>query len=331
MTEHAEQVAVIDWCNANEGRYPALRWIYSSLNGIFIPAPPKTRAKIINHMKAEGMKKGIPDLFLPAARHGYHGLFIEMKYGSNTPTIEQKDFMKFADGEGYLDAVCNGADEAIETLEWYMKGSTMDGYSVHKIEYKTAKPWILNRHYAKRMPPISHVFGLFENNILVGVVSYGIPASPYLCKGVCGDKWRKNVLELNRLVLLNNKKNEASYLIANTLSLLPQPSIIISYADTKMNHIGYVYQATNWLYTGCTKARTDMYSDSGHSRHNNGDPKIRQDRSAKHRYIFFVGNKRQVKEMRSSLNYLVLSYPKGDIVKYEVSYKDATQIIMTNL
>ena len=206
----------------------------------------------------------------------------------------------------------------------------MQTYSVQHIEYKTAKPWILNRHYAKRMPSISHAFGLFENNLLVGVVSYGVPASHTLCKGVCGDEWRKNVLELNRLVLLNNKKNEASYLVANTLKLLPQPSIVVSYADTKWNHVGYVYQATNWLYTGCTKARTDMFSETGHSRHNNGDPTVRQDRSAKHRYIFFVGNKRQVKQMREVLKYEVLPYPKGDSLKYEVSPSDvgALQTVM---
>lgn len=206
----------------------------------------------------------------------------------------------------------------------------MQTYSVQQIEYKTAKPWILNRHYAKRMPSISYAFGLFESNLLVGVISYGIPASPFLCKGVCGDEWRKNVLELNRLVLLNNKKNEASYLVANTLKLLPQPSIIVSYADTKWNHVGYVYQATNWLYTGCTKARTDMFSEAGHSRHNNGDPTVRQDRSAKHRYVFFVGNKRQVKQMRAALNYPIMPYPKGDSLKYEVSPDDvgALQIVM---
>lgn len=120
MTEHAEQTLVVRWASDNEWRYPPLRWLHSSLNGIVIPAPPKVRAKIINHMKAEGMKKGIPDLSLPVARRGYHGLFIEMKIGYNKPTDEQKDFMAFAESEGYLDKVCYSSDEAIETLEWYL-------------------------------------------------------------------------------------------------------------------------------------------------------------------------------------------------------------------
>ena len=123
MSEHSEQAAVIQWARINEFRYPELRWLYSSLNGIVIPAAPMTRAKIINHMKAEGMKPGVPDLFLPVARRGYHGLFIEMKReDGGTVSPLQKEFMQFAEEQGYLDKVCYGCDEAMEALEWYMKG-----------------------------------------------------------------------------------------------------------------------------------------------------------------------------------------------------------------
>jgi hypothetical protein len=121
MSEHAEQSAVITWANMMTGAYPELRWLHSSLNGIVIPAPLAIRARIINAQKAAGMKKGIPDLFLPVARHGYHGLFIEMKVNNNKPTEEQKEFMAFAEEQGYLDKVCYGADEAIDALKWYLE------------------------------------------------------------------------------------------------------------------------------------------------------------------------------------------------------------------
>lgn len=120
MSEHSEQAAVITWARMSEGRFPELRWLHSSLNGIFIPAAPGVRVRIISHMKAEGMKKGIPDLFLPVARGNYHGLYIEMKTQTGRPTPEQIDFMQFADEQGYLDKVCFGTDEAIESLEWYL-------------------------------------------------------------------------------------------------------------------------------------------------------------------------------------------------------------------
>ena len=55
-------------------------------------------------------------------------------------------------------------------------------YEVQQIHYEATKPFILELHYSKRMPSISYAYGLFRNNMLVGIVSYGSPASPSLCK-----------------------------------------------------------------------------------------------------------------------------------------------------
>lgn len=121
MTEHSEQRMVIDWAERKQIEYPELKWLHSSLNGIFIPAPPAIRARIINHMKAEGMKKGIPDLFLPVARRDYHGLYIELKRSDGGRVREeQNEFLEFAASQGYYSQVCYGYDEAVETLEWYL-------------------------------------------------------------------------------------------------------------------------------------------------------------------------------------------------------------------
>ena len=191
------------------------------------------------------------------------------------------------------------------------KSNFMFGYTVQKISYNETKPFILNIHYAKRMPSISHAFGLFKNDDMVGIVTYGSPASPSLCKGICGENWRKNVIELNRLVLLNNIKNEASYLVSSSLKMLPFPLIVVSYADSAQNHVGYIYQASNFLFTGTTKPRTDMASKDGkHSRHSLNDRTDRVNRSAKHRYVIFVGDKRQKKLMLKDLRYPILDYPK---------------------
>ena len=77
-------------------------------------------------------------------------------------------------------------------------------YQILRISYNSTKPYIMGIHYAKRMPSISYAFGLFKNEILVGVVTYGSPPSQSLCKGIAGDKHKKKVIELNRLVLKNN-------------------------------------------------------------------------------------------------------------------------------
>lgn len=159
---------------------------------------------------------------------------------------------------------------------------------IERITYDMTKPFLLGVHYARRMPCVQYAFGLYDDH-LIGVVTYGQPASPSLCKGVAGEANRKHVLELNRLVILPeyNGSNCASYLVANTLKMLPNRTFVVSYADWGgWHHVGYVYQATNWIYTGMTKSRTDKFSESGHSRHYAKDESRRQLRTAKHRYIY---------------------------------------------
>ena len=194
--------------------------------------------------------------------------------------------------------------------------------TVRRISYEDTKPFILGIHYARRMPCVQYAFGLFVGGVLIGCVTYGQPASPFLCKGLAGPENRKNVLELNRLVILPeyNGSNSASFLVGQSLKMLPSHSFVVSYADYGgWGHVGYVYQATNFLYTGMTKARTDKYSESGHPRHYLPNETRRQPRSAKHRYVYLVGDRRDRKQMRKELRYPVLTeYPKGDTRRYDV-------------
>lgn len=209
----------------------------------------------------------------------------------------------------------------------------MINLKVEIISREETKPFILNMHYAGRMPSISYSFGLFdEADKLVGVVTYGKPASNSLCIGVCGSDLASKVFELNRLVLNPNlPKNSASKLVGGSLKLLKQHNlIIVSYADTAMSHIGYVYQATNWLYTGSTPSRTDKFVPKGkHSRHYKSEdkPKYRVFRSSKHRYVYFAGDKGFCKATKALLNYKVQSYPKGDSVNYELGTKIGRKLL----
>jgi hypothetical protein len=200
--------------------------------------------------------------------------------------------------------------------------------TVNEIQSWECEQWVLRKHYAKRMPPISYAYGLYEDKELIGVVTYGSPPSRPLCVGVCGKEHADKVLELNRLVLADNHKNHASMLVGRSLRLLPPPKIIVSFADTKQGHVGYVYQATNWLYTGLSAARNDRVSE-GDGRH----PRTGFDpngtlipRSAKHRYVFFVGNRKDVKDLKACLNYPPQPYPKGDSARYDSSGGVQTQM-----
>ena len=208
-----------------------------------------------------------------------------------------------------------------------------DKYIIKSIDSFQCKDWLLHKHYAKRLCSISYSFGLFENNILIGVCTFGSPASRSLCIGVCGLENAHKVLELNRLCVNDGlEKNTLSYFVYNCLKSLPNDLIIVSYADTLQGHNGYIYQATNWIYTGATKERTDIGSENGkHSRHydKNIDKKLnRKFRSSKHRYIYFIGTKRQTKLLKSQLKYQKQEYPKGENKRYDSSY---TPIIQAQL
>jgi len=210
----------------------------------------------------------------------------------------------------------------------------MKNYKVIKIQKGLCYDLIERSHYLKRLPSITYAFGLYNNNELVGACTFGSPPSLNLCEGVCGKEFKSEVLELNRLFLVNNQKNLASFFVSRALKMLPKPSIVVSYADKNSGHCGYVYQATNFIYTGLSEKRTDLKSDTGlHSRTNwrnakKGDLREHVERPRKHRYIYIVGSKSERNLRRQKLNYKILNYPKTDNENYDVSYIPSLQPLL---
>lgn len=206
----------------------------------------------------------------------------------------------------------------------------MMNYEVRPISREECKPYILDIHYAKRWPSISYYFGLFLDNILCGVITYGTPPSAMLRVGIAGEVFKTNILELNRLCLKDNRKNEASMLIGKSIKLLPKNKIIVSFADSEQNHLGYVYQATNFIYTGLSAKRTDWKIKGKEHLHGQtvadefrgiknrakamrekyGDNFYLKPRSRKHRYIYIHGDKIFKKAVRLALKYKMEAYPK---------------------
>lgn len=187
-----------------------------------------------------------------------------------------------------------------------------------KVIYLTAsEAWefLKPRHYAGRKPSISKAFGWEIGGKLVDVCTFGKPASPYLCKGICGGQWAQNVYELNRLCRIDKLKEPLSQFVCACLRRLrPQNWIIVSYSDRGMHHNGYIYQACNFYYTGCTKQRTDKYVPGGkHCRHykEQEQGRYRIVRTSKNRYVYFCTHDKQLKKQwLNDLNYPILPYPK---------------------
>ena len=114
-TEQQEQIAVFKWAELNSGKHPELALLFHIPNG------GKRGAKEAAIFKAAGVKRGVPDLCLPVARKGYHGLYIEMKRkkgGYAQPT--QIRWARDLERQGYAVALCHGWEEAAKVLEEYL-------------------------------------------------------------------------------------------------------------------------------------------------------------------------------------------------------------------
>ena len=180
-----------------------------------------------------------------------------------------------------------------------------------KIQVANANRVFIKNHYAHRGVPISECFGAYMKDkfrTLVGAISFGKPASNSLCEGCCGKENAYRVYELNRLWMSDIcPKNSESRFIGWSLRILKQlhPEwILVSYADTAQKHMGIIYRATNWTYTGLSAERGFDWgkNDGKHSRHSiiGGECYEKVKRSRKHRYFYFF-NKEDIK---------LLKYPK---------------------
>ena len=234
-------------------------------------------------------------------------------------------------------------------------------YTVVEIQDKELlKPWILEKHYAKRLPSVIFPFGLYDlkEKDFCGICTYGMPAPKMNYGKSFFNDLKINTYELTRLVINEGlPKNILSFFVSQTFKFLKKPVCIVSFADPNKGHNGYIYQATNWLYTGLSQkgGKSKHWILNGRDFHGknvtvkkmkklflnfdnsktlkdnwilNGGEIIEE--KQKHRYIMLLGTKKEKKEMINKLKVNVLPYPKGDNKNYEcpdikygkVYYKD---------
>jgi len=119
--EELDQIAIFRWAAYQEHVYPELKLLYHCPNG-----GKRSKAEA-GRLKAAGVKAGVPDIFLPVPRGGYHGLYVELKVGKNTPTKAQSEWITELSKQGYKTSVCWGAEAAIAEIRGYLNaGRTVD-------------------------------------------------------------------------------------------------------------------------------------------------------------------------------------------------------------
>ena len=114
--EAEEQEALFEWAAYQLGTMPELELMHHIPNG-------GSRNKIeAARLKAQGVKSGVPDIFLPVARKGFHGLYIELKRQKGGVVSEsQSKWLGALMEQGYMTDVCYGAEQAIKVIKEYFK------------------------------------------------------------------------------------------------------------------------------------------------------------------------------------------------------------------
>lgn len=182
--------------------------------------------------------------------------------------------------------------------------------------HEAAKYAVEHWHYSKSLPAGKLVkIGVWENEKFIGAVIFGYGANPHLYKPY-GLK-QTEVCELCR-VALTSHESQVTKIIKIALKMLKESNpgirLVISFADSNQGHIGSIYQAGNWIYTGISKSTPQYFVNGrwihqrqlgslGYSAKNSKFPKRKiQD---KYRYIMPLDD-----EMRKQIEPLRQPYPK---------------------
>ncbi len=193
-------------------------------------------------------------------------------------------------------------------------------------EYKAAKYAVEKWHYSQSMPtPPVVKFGVWENDTYIGAVLFSRGANKNLGKayGLVATQ----VCELSR-VALSTHFSQTSQIVSICLKLLKKEfldvELVYSYADSNQDHVGSIYQAMNWIYTGKTPNSFKYQTSSGKILHQRqvsvsgqkpqyGEmrnvPKISDcvkiPQEGKYRYLYPLN-----RAMRKQIEPLALPYPK---------------------
>lgn len=211
----------------------------------------------------------------------------------------------------------------------------MINYTIDIIDKKIAKQVIVENHYSKKWTSCRYALGLFNEENLIGVAVYGHPIGRQTVKSISPYLNNGDVLELTRLWIVDGTpKNTESYFLGKTFDWLRKNTstkVLISYSDPMHNHLGIIYQATNWLYQGNNTMlvkgflhrinNVNMHPRTVFSLYGTiKEEKLREidsnyqriEMKKKHRYIYIL-RKKDRKEIISQLKHAILPYPKDNL------------------
>ena len=196
---------------------------------------------------------------------------------------------------------------------------------VRPLPFRIAKKLLVREHYLHSMPGGTRLsFGIFVGARLLGALTLGV--GPKLGHRLVEDTKADECATLTRLWLSDElPPNSESRVIGIVLRALKRHTclkFVLAYADPSVGHVGTIYQATGWVYTGLSSpmsmydlgdgvlrhSRSLGYSFGSHSKKHfqaSGVPIRAVTQSPKHRYIRFLDH-----AYRRRLSVPVVDYPK---------------------
>ena len=218
------------------------------------------------------------------------------------------------------------------------------------MDNKDAKEFMEENHYTKSCAKSTIAYSYWYEDELCGVVLYGQPSGRNLAKSIWEGGSESECLELLRLFFYDwCPDNIESWAISQSVKMLkndmPDVKVLVSYADRSAGHVGYIYQASNWLYSGEGSMERKFFIDGKRQHRRNlydiygtssivklkellGDRfEISDDRIGKYRYVYVIGHsKKSKKDIMKKLKFEKLEYPKGDIKYYDTTNNEYDNI-----
>ena len=224
-------------------------------------------------------------------------------------------------------SVAAARPESIQAGGGAIPTPALQSLTVRPISHRAAKELLVRSHYLHTMPGGTKLaFGIFSGDRLMGAVTLGV--GPFNAHRLVSGATHGDCICLTRLWLDDGlPKNSESRVLAVILRSLARDTsvkFVVTYADPSAGHLGTIYQAGGWLYTGVSEPSVlyDLGDGVGrHSRtfgHSLGTRSLRYlrrhgtkvspiERPGKHRYVYFLD-----KSWSDKLNVPVQPYPKSN-------------------
>ncbi len=110
--EQLEQIKLFDWIRSRKDISPY---------AFHIANERKTSPIEGRILKRMGVRSGASDAFIGIAKGRWHGMFLELKAGNNTPTESQEQFMYDMASQGYYCIWASGYEHARKCIEIYLE------------------------------------------------------------------------------------------------------------------------------------------------------------------------------------------------------------------